>query len=273
MLDDTAAVYSAITGAPLVCLVKNFLGEKEHYMFQQTSETVESGYFGTHNDYRQVPCKSKKPMKEQKLVFSTLETVMLNLKAVACSFCPMDQEFLYSCVRPEYITAGVGTTLEILRLTKFSKNEHAQNLHFDRNNTADSMTFVLCVGQYRSCRIHMPGLSVTVETTPGDLYIFPGGDILHEVEAKMTKNEIRWSWIIFHHNRLLQQHPCVQTVPPQWLIPRNTKKGDFSEIAIRLAQLQEDKVKDPDTMIFPIRTRTHKITLTKGDSGGNVHYC
>jgi hypothetical protein len=64
---------------------------------------------------------------------------------------------------------------------------------------SESMTFVLCVGPFKTCRVNMPGLGVSVETTPGDLYIFPGGDVLHEVE-RCARGQSRWSWIIFHHS-------------------------------------------------------------------------
>jgi hypothetical protein len=75
-------------------------------------------------------------MQEQTKVFTTLELVMEELRAVAAAFCPRDQEFLHSCVRSRYITAGVGTTLEILHLTIAERDKHAQHQHFDKNNTA-----------------------------------------------------------------------------------------------------------------------------------------
>jgi len=118
-----------MTGAPLLCLVKNFLGE-HHAAFQDTSEEIHSGYFGMHNDYRRKPSRSKRSMIEQTLVFQTLELVMAELQSVARTFCSMDQEFLYSCVHSPYITAGVGTTLEILHLSSSKKTRTRSTFTF-----------------------------------------------------------------------------------------------------------------------------------------------
>jgi len=99
------------------------------------------------------------------------------------------------------------------------------------------MTFVLCIGDFKTCEVTMPHLSVTVETSPGDLYIFQGGDILHIVQDIQQEGIARWSWIIFHHNRILQQHPTIEE-PPAWLLPRNSGPRTPVSKDIRMKQLR-----------------------------------
>jgi len=98
------------------------------------------------------------------------------------AFAPGDQKYLYSTIKPEYITAGVGTTVEVLKVEEKGTTVHrAQKYHFDRKNARDSMCVVLCCGDFDSCYVEIPDLSIILKTQPGDAYFFLGGDLKHRV--------------------------------------------------------------------------------------------
>jgi hypothetical protein len=65
------------------------------------------------------------------------------------------------------------------------------------------MCLVICVGNFETCTVEIPDLSVILETHPGDAYFFLGGDLKHSVgvpETNRPSMELhRWSWILFTH--------------------------------------------------------------------------
>jgi hypothetical protein len=131
-----------------VLLIRNFLTIAQHKLFLETSKEVDHGYFGLHNDYRKEHSRSStfkeiytnslifidESFLKQEKVFNTLETVNTKMTEIAETFCPGDQKYLYSTIHPEYITAGIGTTMEILHITDTAKTTRAQKFHFDRKN-------------------------------------------------------------------------------------------------------------------------------------------
>lgn len=73
---------------------------------------------------------------------------MDRLHEVMKIFAAGDQKKLYSMLKPEYITFGVGTTMELLHVhEKASVTKRAQTYHFDKKNVPGIFKVFLLICQ------------------------------------------------------------------------------------------------------------------------------
>jgi hypothetical protein len=64
--------------------------------------------------------------------------------------------------------------------------------------------------------------------------------------------------LLTFEDRILQQYAGLVTVPPQWLIPRNTNKEEPASLTNRLAQLNTLPLQDPKKKSYITRTRARQ---------------
>src|SRR5690242_20481712 len=78
--------------------------------------------------------------EKQKRLLTAYEHIVGQLQEVMAQFCPGDQRKLYGTIRAEYITAVVGTTIELIEVgeqTEYDGGDtkhRAQFYHFDGKN-------------------------------------------------------------------------------------------------------------------------------------------
>jgi len=110
------------------------------------------------------------------------------------------------------------------------------------------MCTVICVGEFKTCEVELPDLSLIVETQPRDVYFFLGGDLKHRVGCPSGYEEVnseRWSWILFTHGTMYQcPKSGIETDTP-WLHHHGTAPSSAVDLDERMETLESCEEQDP----------------------------
>lgn len=119
--------------------------------------------------------------------------------------------------------------------------------------TLDGMSAVLCIGDFTRGKVEITDLDLILETEPGDVYFFLGGELKHAVYPPEGPEDLDWarySWIIFTHGILgcyLVLHDLATmffgsdraSSHPHWLHKTPGSKVNPASLSTRLSALAE----------------------------------
>jgi hypothetical protein len=147
------------------------------------------------------------------MLFEALNPVLIRLFPIMLQFTKSDLPWLYSQLPAQYISALLGTTVELLRVVP-GENLRAYQPHYDgknykskclfqtNSNFKDSMSAILCVGNFLHADVEVCHLDLTIRTTPRDVYFLLAADLLHCLHPPAGDNYERYAFIIFTHGKV-----------------------------------------------------------------------